>query len=224
MRIRGYENFAAEDDVLTRITEQINGGIQSCVENHMMSSSVASSCFSVKVEVIIPCIESSARDVLALLFGKKYVESTTGFGLKLNGRPRGHKTLVEIDTERHRDFAAGDLKSVWDDLEMKRIPRGEKVVDELSLVDMTINENKWRHVNPKKLKTMIGTHNALVKHLELDAVIDRRQMVDLEAEINRNVDTVGDLLNEISTLKKRRYILNFAIGNTSKSQHQNSRV
>ena len=49
---------------------------------------------------------------------------------------------------------------------------------------------------------MIGTQDAVVKHLELDAVIDKRQMIDLEAEINRNADTVDDLFNEISTLKK----------------------
>ena len=110
--------------------------------------------------------------------------------------------MVENDTERQRDFTAGDLKPIWDNLERKRIPRGEKVVNDLNLDDMNINENKWRNIDPKKLKIMIGTQDAVVKHLELDALIDKKQMTDLEAEINRNVDTVYDLLNQISTLKK----------------------
>ena len=82
--------------------------------------------------------------------------------------------MVENDTERQRDFTAGDLKPIWDNLERKRIPRGEKVVNDLNLDDMNINENKWRNINPKKLKIMIGTQDAVVKHLELDALIVKK--------------------------------------------------
>lgn len=151
LRIQENENYAGDDDVVANISEQINGGIQVCIDNHILSESIASRCFIVKVEVIIPCIGSSARDILAMMFGKKYSDFATAFGLKINGRPRGHKTMVEIDTERQRDFTAGDLKPIWDSFESKRIPRGEKVVDALNLDDMNINENKWRNVNPKKL-------------------------------------------------------------------------
>lgn len=49
---------------------------------------------------------------------------------------------------------------------------------------------------------MIGTQDAVVKHLELDAVIDKKTDDRLRGGNNRNVDTVDDLLNQISTLKK----------------------
>ena len=98
MRIQEDENYAGDDDVVANIAEQINGGIQVCIDKHILSCSIASRCFIVRVEVIIPCIGSSARDILVMMFGKNYSDFATAFGLKINGRSRGHKTLVEIDT------------------------------------------------------------------------------------------------------------------------------
>ena len=71
MRVQEEENYAGDDDVVANIAEQINGGIQVCIDNHILLESIASRCFIVKVEVIIPCIGSSARDILAMMFGKK---------------------------------------------------------------------------------------------------------------------------------------------------------
>ena len=106
------------------LTEQINGGFQLRIDNRILSSSVSSRCFSVKVDVIIPSIESSARDILALMFGRKYNEFATTFGMKINGRPRGHKTLVEIDVEIHRDFTVSDLQPIWNNRITKNFYNG----------------------------------------------------------------------------------------------------
>ena len=87
LRLPEIEIYAAEDNVLAILTEQINGGIQLRIDNHILSSSVSSRCFSVKVDLIIPSIESSARDILALMFGRKHNEFATTFGMKINGLP-----------------------------------------------------------------------------------------------------------------------------------------
>jgi hypothetical protein len=68
LRNRDFENHGSEEDVLEEMTKEINSGIQSCIDNHSLMSSVASRYFSVKISEILPDVVSSAKDILALLF------------------------------------------------------------------------------------------------------------------------------------------------------------
>jgi hypothetical protein len=56
--------------------------------------------------------------------------------------------------------------------------------------------------NPKKLKIMIGTQGAIVKDLVMEAEDDKKQMIELEVELNGNVDTIEDLLRQIASRKQ----------------------
>ena len=157
--------------------------------------------FSIKIEAILPEAEAKSRELLAFMFGAKYCQFTTSFGLKLNGRPRGAKTLIEINKVTHREFAFLDLKSAWSELQSRQLPRIEKLVDGLD--DMAINENKWRNVNPKKLKTLVSSKDAIIKDFELEAKDDKKKLVDLEVELNVNVDTIEDLRSQIAKKMKK---------------------
>jgi hypothetical protein len=147
-----------EDDVLDDLAGEINRGIQRSILNDTLANTADNRMFSIKIEAIFPEAEAKSRELLAFMFGAKYCQFTTSFGLKLNGRPRGAKTLIEINKVTHREFAFLDLKSAWSELQSRQLPRIEKLVDGLD--DMAINENKWRNVNPKKLKTLIGSKDA----------------------------------------------------------------
>ena len=141
------------------------------------------------------------------MFGAKYCQFTISFGIKLNGRPRGAKTLIKINKVTHREFAILDLKSVSSDLRSRKLPRIEKLVDGID--DMAINENKWRNVNRKKLKTLIGSQDAIIKDFGLIVKDDRKKMVDLEIELNVNVVDIVDLLRQITKNKGEMSLLKY---------------
>jgi hypothetical protein len=73
------------------------------------------------------------------MFGAKYAQFSAAFGVQLNGRPRGAQTKIEIDKGKFREFAVGDLKEAWSDLQARKLPRVEKLV--ASVDEMSINEN-----------------------------------------------------------------------------------
>ena len=136
------------------------------------------------------------------MFGAKYAQISAAFGVQLNGRPRGTKTKIEINKEKFLEFTVGDLEPAWSDLQGRKLSRVEKQVNSVDETTVIKNENKWRNVNPKKLKILIGNQDAIMKCFELEAVDDKKQMVDLETELNDNVDTIEDLLGQIAQIKQ----------------------
>lgn len=215
LKIPQDQNDASEDGVLADLAEKINGGIQRCIQIDTNVCTAVNSVFTVKIESILPEAESESRDLLTFLFGAKYCQFSASFGVKLNGRPRGVKTLIEINKVTHRKFSSLDLKSAWSDLQIRKLPRIEKLV--LGLDDATINRKRWRNVNPKKLKTLIGSQEAMIKEFQFEANDDKKQIVNLEVELTTNVDTIEDLMRKITNSEQEINLLKYELSIQSQS-------